>query len=82
MKHERLEHDGPPEMLEYIYGYFQQLSETRNVGMSINAITFEEIKAFNELFRLNMQSFEDEIIKALDNSYLNHYFKSQKKKAK
>lgn len=62
-----------------VWNYFIQLNNSRQSGMSINAISYQEIQAFNLLYKLDLADWEVEAIVALDRVALKQYQKEQEK---
>ena len=60
-----------PKELEYLWGFFLELSATRPQGYSGPLpITYSEIKAWLDLTDNTLASWEVEVIKKLDRLYL------------
>lgn len=62
-----------PSELEYIYRWFVELSSTRQSGMSMSPIVYQEIQAWAALSKLELSQFEIRTIKRIDVLYLQHF---------
>ena len=60
-----------PQELSYIWSVFLHLSNARSVGFSgPNPLSYQEIKAWMEVTDNNLEPWEVEAIKRLDNVYM------------
>lgn len=55
-----------PEGCEFVWNAFCALSMTRPVGMGMGAITFTEIKAYQDLYSIQFRTWELDCITGLD----------------
>ena len=68
---EELNYPKFPELLSHVWRIFIDLSNSRNQGFSGGApITFEQMKAYNDIMGNMIGPKEAEIIKKLDRAYL------------
>lgn len=63
---EQLEPVEFPEGCEFVWAAFCELNDTRQSGMGIGAITFTEIKAFQDLRGIRFRQWELDSLRALD----------------
>ena len=72
-----------PFYIEHIWVWFWQLSKGRTAGMSgANALSWQDIKAWNELLQIQIKPVEVEILYEMDSLYLKYISDKQKKKGK
>lgn len=64
--------------LEYLWGWFGRLSQKRQVGMALNALTSNEILKWQRRYRIRFEPFEELAIDQMDSLYIN----ANNKKAK
>lgn len=69
----------PPEGA-WLWSSFVALDDTRDIGMSVGAITFTEMKAYADLWGFRWTPAEIAIIRALDRAYRVFKAESQTKK--
>lgn len=50
--------------------------------MSVNPISYQEIQAFNSLYKLELLDWEIDAIKSLDSVALTHFSKQQEEQSK
>jgi len=55
-----------PESLLYVWDWFIRLNNTRQSGMAMSPITYQEILAFCTLYEIKMCEWELDLIKLLD----------------
>ncbi len=65
---------------EWLWGVFQALDDTREMGMGIGPITYTEMRAYAGLFGFRFQAVEIAIIRRLDRAY--RVFRTQKQSEK
>lgn len=69
-----------PESMYYQWKAFLDLHNARtSTGYSINPITYSDILAYSVLMKLDLEEWEIELIKALDNVAMNAYAEEAKK---
>jgi len=56
----------------YLWSYFLQLNNSRQSGMSVNALSYSEIDAWQRLTNTTISPFELSVIKALDSAFISH----------
>lgn len=66
----------------YLWEFFLDLNSTRQSGMGVNAISYQEIKAWCELTKTPLSAYEIKVIKMLDRTFLEHYNKQSEKDSK
>lgn len=72
-----------PFYLEHIWGWFWQIHRGRTYGMSgPNPLTWPDIQSWTNLLQTTIRPIEVEILKEIDNVYLEYVAKKQKKKGK
>jgi len=59
-----------PWALEYLWDWFWLLSRTRQNGMDVNPISYQEIKAFSEQMGLGIDPWETRILRRMDDAAL------------
>lgn len=59
-----------PDSMHYVWKIFIDLHNTRSVGFAENPISYSEIKAYSELFNINLEEWEVMLICKLDRTYL------------
>ena len=64
-----------------VWGYFIRLHNSRQSGMSANPISYQEIYAFDKLYRLGLHNWEIDAIVALDRVALTAYGKQQEEQS-
>lgn len=62
-----------PEQFEYLIGYLGEIG-----GLSTNVLTWSEIKAWSELFGIELESYELRCIKDMSGWFVDQYYKSVK----
>jgi hypothetical protein len=60
-----------PDLYAHLWRDFWELHQTRQVGMSANAITYAEIEAYSRLLHRELSTSDVTIIKRLDALFLN-----------
>jgi len=72
-KIEKIETPTLPPLAKYSYDCFKDLSRTRRYldGNKL-PIQFTEIKAYMDLYKMELESFEIQLIQIFDNIYLNN----------
>ena len=69
-----------PESMYYQWKMFLDMHNARtSTGYSINPITYSDIFAYSVLMKLDLEEWEIELIKALDNVAMNAYAEEAKK---
>lgn len=64
-------------MLEYIWAWFQRLTDWRQVGFDIGALSHLEIEAWARLMRIEIFPSEVEGLRQLDRTTRNYYAKKR-----
>lgn len=67
---EQLDVPSVPFEIEHVWGWWCQLDSTRQVSMDLCRITFSEIKAWSELYRVEISPFELDCLVMLDTIYM------------
>lgn len=68
----KIAQEGPPlpADLRYLWSAFSQLHRTRQAGMSLCPITHAEIDAWSRLYRVRLDPWEVDALRALDDAFL------------
>lgn len=69
----RGEANTPPPALEYLLGWFQDLSYDRERGMGLGYIKSSEMLAWSRLNSVEISPIEARILKAIDREFVLHY---------
>ena len=72
VKPEQLDVDPIPLEIEYVWAWWLQLHETRQMGMEANHIAYTEVASWSKLMQIQPTCFEIKCIMALDTVYLNY----------
>lgn len=68
---DELDNPEPNIAVQHLLVIFQQLSLSRQMGMTLNPITYAEIIAWSQLYRTPLATWEIDTIKQLDLIFLN-----------
>ena len=68
-----------PEAAAHVWGWFHELSGTRQNGMSINPINHQEIKAWSELTGIKPAAWELSAIRGIDAAQISSILEDQEK---
>jgi len=71
-----------PEYTGHVWGWFHELSSTRQNGMSINPITHQEIEAWSHLTGNHPAPWEVAAIRAIDSAQITSIMEDQDKPKK
>lgn len=71
-----------PESCQDIWGVFLSLHNSRSYGMSMNPISYSDIKAFFDLYGIKPESWEVQAIRLLDVTVMNVLMEKQSKNSK
>jgi len=61
-----------PEQIGYLWHWFNDLTDWRVVGDSINALSHQEIEAWARLFQIDISPFEVDVLRKIDRIFRLH----------
>lgn len=68
-----------PEAALYVWRWFIDLNNSRQSGMGVNPISYQEMNSYFSLHNLVPESWEIDAVKMLDGIALKHYSDQQEK---
>lgn len=71
-----------PDSMQYVWSWFIDLHNARTSnGFGLNPITYADIKSYFDLYAIEPQEWQVQLIKQLDNIALSAFAKQQKEEA-
>jgi len=68
-----------PECFYEVWGWFLELNNSRQSGMSANPLSFSDIYSYFSLYNIDVLPWEIKVIKAFDNAVLKIHADQQEK---